>query len=137
MDKPQEKVPNLENEKPVFEFKSEELPFSLNKPIHLYEIFDMIETIDYIPTATPRSFYEQFKLYVDDFTTPTVFRLFIYFPKVQLWKSVEFPVGPSASPSLSPSFSPSQSASSSLSPSKSPSKSPSISPSVSPSTSPS
>ena len=75
----------------------------LNEPIHLGDILGMIETITYIPTATPRNFQEQFKLYVDSLTSPTVFRIFIYFTKVKLWKSIDLTVGPSVSPSVSPS----------------------------------
>lgn len=118
---------NSKDGRSSFDLPQDNLPFGLNDSIHLYEILGMIETIDYIPTAIPRKFVEQFKLYVDDLITPTVFRLFIYFTKVRLWKSVDLPVGPSASSSLSPSASPSKS------PSKSPSLSPSLSPSVSPS----
>ena len=80
---------------------------SLNEPVQLSDILGMIETITYIPSATPRNFQEQFKLQVDSLTSPTTFRLFIYFTKVKLWKSIDIPVGPSVSPSISPSVSPS------------------------------
>lgn len=87
--------------------------------VHLFQILDMFEVVTVAPTAKPANVYGQIKLYVDSLTSPTVFGMWVYFPKVNVWHYFATSTGPSASPSLSPS----------ISPSVSPSKSPSVSPS--------
>lgn len=54
----------------------------------LFSIFGTIEVVTVIPTAPADRFYSQFKLYTDDITTPTVFRLYIYMPRIMLWKYI-------------------------------------------------
>lgn len=56
--------------------------------LELFQLLGMVETVTTAPTLAPRTFYEQFKLYVDDVTTPTVFRLYIFMPKINAWHYV-------------------------------------------------
>jgi len=46
--------------------------------VSVTNLFDFIETVTTIPTHKPRFFYEQYKIYIDDLTSPTVKRLYIY-----------------------------------------------------------
>ena len=56
--------------------------------VQLFSILGTVEVVTAVPTLAPNNFYGQFKLYTDSITTPTVFTLYIYMPRIQLWKSV-------------------------------------------------
>lgn len=58
------------------------------RSLNLFEILGMIEVVTTAPTAAPTNLYGQFKLYTDSITTPTVFTLYVYMPRIKLWKSV-------------------------------------------------
>lgn len=61
------------------------------KPINIVDIFNILGMLDIVttaPTAAPSSLYGQVKLYTDSLTTPTVYTLYIYMPKIKVWKSV-------------------------------------------------
>lgn len=80
-----------EQELPVIDLTgdAQESPTTPPKqPVNLFEIFGMIEVVTTAPTAAPNSLYEQIKLYTDSISTPTVFTLYVYMPRIKLWKSV-------------------------------------------------
>lgn len=64
------------------EFKYEE------QDIRIEDIIGFIDTVTSIPSKTPRRLREQVKIYVDDVTTPTTKRLYIYSNKTKSWNYV-------------------------------------------------
>jgi hypothetical protein len=54
-------------------------------PIHLLNLGGFIQTVTSIPTAAPKSFYEQVKIYMDDLASPTTRRLYIYSQEADDW----------------------------------------------------
>lgn len=50
----------------------------------------LIETVTTIPTHVPSRFEQQFKIYVDSVTAPTVKTLYVYSNKTNTWLSVSF-----------------------------------------------
>ena len=54
----------------------------------LINLINYIETVTTIPTYTPKKFYESIKIYMDDLSSPTVKRLYIYSFEAGAWNYV-------------------------------------------------
>jgi hypothetical protein len=60
--------------------------------ISIINLIGLIETVTTVPTHSPKTFYEQFKIYYDDTGTPTDRKLYIYSNKAQEWSYIALTV---------------------------------------------
>lgn len=79
---------DIQEEKPEVPFAQQESDIPLNPVVQLFEIFGMLETVTTAPTLPPRGVYQQIKLYTDSISSPSVYRLYIYMPRLNAWKYV-------------------------------------------------
>jgi hypothetical protein len=94
-----ENVGNLQFNQPVVpppkitpRQKVEENKSQSNKPfpgiLHWLNIQGFIKTTTTIPTIAPKSLSDQIVLYIDNLTTPTSKRLYIYSREADIWSYV-------------------------------------------------
>ena len=74
--------------KPAVDLQANDPDRGVNVPQYLTDLFGMIETVTTAPTLAPRNFYQQVKLYTDSTSAPTIYRLYIYMPKLNAWHYV-------------------------------------------------
>jgi len=56
--------------------------------IFLNDIMGMVETVTTIPTKAPKKIGQQILIYIDNLSTPTVKRLYIYSNSARLWSYI-------------------------------------------------
>ena len=59
-----------------------------NCPLDLLNLYGLIETVTTAPTAAPTKLFDQVKLYTDSLASPTVYKVYFYITKLNVWKSV-------------------------------------------------
>ena len=59
-----------------------------NEPLDLLNLYGLIETVTTAPTAAPTKLFDQVKLYTDSLASPTVYKVYFYITKLNVWKSV-------------------------------------------------
>lgn len=58
------------------------------RTVFIENIVGYVRTVTTIPTYTPKKFEQAIKIYIDDLTTPTVKRLYIYSFEAKIWNYI-------------------------------------------------
>lgn len=73
-------------------FPSDQAPAPLPTQIRFEDIFGNFRTTTTVPTDVPKTVADQVRIYVDSLTSPTIWRLYWYDIKSNVWKYSSLPV---------------------------------------------
>lgn len=68
--------------------KIKKIDDTVEPPFVAQEVFGMFETVTTVPTKTPKNLVNQIVFYTDSLSAPSVYRLYIYSTKLNVWKYV-------------------------------------------------
>jgi len=73
----------------LYKYSENNLDPKIEDPLpRIEQIFGSLQIVTTAPTSTPITFGQHFVLYTDSLSSPTVYRLYIYFPKLNSWHYV-------------------------------------------------
>lgn len=64
------------------------MPFEPKEPTlppHISQLLGMVRTVTQIPTHTPRSYWDAVLIYLDNPSSPTTKRLYVFSDKAKQW----------------------------------------------------
>lgn len=84
-----EKITTYERPTQEIHSSNDERPLTFNDfssfPLDILNLYGLIETVTAVPAGKPVKFYDQFKLYTDSLTSPSIYRLYVYMVGLNAW----------------------------------------------------
>jgi hypothetical protein len=57
----------------------------LNLPTHIRDLDGLVKVVTSVPAYKPKKFDQQIVIYVDDISSPTTVRMYIFAPRANSW----------------------------------------------------